>query len=169
MEIVSLPQSGLRIKGKQASFLVDTLDKSTYNALILLAKSPEDVVAAEDVVTITGPGEYEVGGVKISGTKGSAGTVFRLKIDGLDILLGNIVAIEKLQQKLQEYNIVIVLCDTEQDGAFLTALSSNVILFYGDNAKKVSEGLSKENVNVLSKYQTTLDKLPSEVETVVLE
>src|SRR5664279_576887 len=107
MEISILPQASLRIKGKHAALIIDPQEKSAYNAAIFLNKNQSTTSVGDDIVILNGPGEYEVGGIKIKGLKGENETLYSINIDGIDLLLGNINSLDKMQHKLQEHNIVI--------------------------------------------------------------
>jgi hypothetical protein len=167
MEISILPKSSLKIKGKNASFVIDPKDSTLYNAAILLGNSSSEN-ANEEMVVFNGPGEYEVGGIKISGVRSEMGVNYSLSVDGVDIALGRISSLEKLHTKMKEHNIVVALCDEVISASFLTSLSSNTIILYGEKAVEVAQVFG-ETVKKQPKYSTTKDKLPLEVETVVLE
>src|ERR1039457_5118185 len=111
MEISILPHGSLRIKGKHAALVIDPQEKSVYNAAILLNKTQKNISLGDDIVILYGPGEYEVGGVKIKGSKGDQDTLYSINIDGIDLLLGKINSLDKMQHKLQEHNVVIISCD----------------------------------------------------------
>jgi len=167
MEIALLAKNTLRIKGKKAVFAVDGFDKTPSDAVLFL-NQPSEAASKEDTVVIVGPGEFEIGGAKITGTRGEADMLYGLTIDGVDMLLGKLQALDAMQHKLKEYNVVAVLCDAPGNASFVTALASNAIIFYGEKAGEVVESFGKENVKSMSKYSVTKDKLPVEVETVVL-
>lgn len=169
MEIALLPQNALRIKGKHATFVVNPQDKANYDAAILLGKSFAETTIIEEAVVIRGPGEYEIGGIKMTGTRVDTDVIFSLTVDGVEVLLGTIPALDKLQHKLKEHHIATVLCNSASNVSFITSLASNVIIFYGDEATSVSQAFGKEAVKALQKYQATVDKLPQEVETVLLQ
>lgn len=168
MEITFLPPNSLKIKGKTATFIADPKEKNGFNAALLLDTAATDVKVDEDVVIVSGPGDYEIGGVKLTGTRSETGVLYSLNIDGVDLILGKLSSLEKMQQKLKEHNIVIAFCAESSNAAFMTALASNVVIFYGGQAKEVAQGLGRENIQHLPKYSTTREKLPQEVETIVL-
>ena len=87
----------------------------------------------------------------------------------VDVLVGKISALDAMQHKLKEHHIVVALCDEIVTASFLTSLASNVVIFYGDKAREISQAFGKDNVKPMPKYVTTKEKLPSEVETVILE
>jgi len=167
MEIAVLQRTGLRIKSKQASLVVDVPDKAAYDGLLLVGKSPEGL-SSDDAVLIYGTGEYEIGGIKMTGTRADTDMLYSLNVDGIDILLGKLNALSKMQHKLKEYDIVVVLCDTVDNASFITSLASNVVVFYGEKAGEIASTFGKENVKTMAKYQVTKEKLPAEVETILL-
>ncbi len=167
MEIALLNKSALRIKGKFVTFVVNPLDATTANAAFLLDDSIEDVQTEESVI-VRGPGDYEIGGVKIVGTRGNKGIVYSMNIDGMDVLVGKIGTLSAMQHKLKEHNIVIGLCSEQLDAAFLTSLTTNVVVFYGEKAAEDAQGFEKEKVQQMNKYSVALGKLPTEVETILL-
>ncbi len=73
-----------------------------------------------------------------------------------------------MHQKLKEHNIVIVDCYDVGSATFITSLAQNVVIFYGEKASEVASSFGKENVKQMNKYSSTKDKLPAEVETVLL-
>ncbi len=173
MEIALLYKNCLRIKGKRATFVVDPskpAGKQDYNAIIVMAQSREGLYIQPDTVVIDGPGEYEISGVKMSAILDRDGAhVYNLIVDGVEILLGKISTLEKMQNKLKEQSVVIVCGDAAINASFVTSLATNVIIFYGDNAQALAASVGKADVVAVGKYSVLHDKLPQEVESVVLE
>lgn len=170
MEIAILPKGTLRIKEKNALLVVDPNEKEQIdaNGTILLAQANHISQVSDESVMLSGPGEYEVAGIKISGTKFERDTVYSLRVEGIDILLGQLHSLDKMQHKLKEHNIVIVLCNSEGQTSFLTSLVSNAIIFYGERAAELTQTFGKGDVKQMSKYAVSLGKLPAEVETILL-
>lgn len=170
MEIAMLPKGTLRIRDKNATFVIDPVEKEVQNpnGVLLLSRGFQSSDEEDDSVVINGPGDYEVAGIKIAGTKTDRDTAYSLKIDGVDVLIGQLHSLEKMQQKLKEHQIVIVLCNSTGSTSFLTSLASNVILFYGDTAQELIQTFGKGENKQMSKYITSLSKLPVEMETVLL-
>lgn len=166
MEIALLPKKTLRIKGKISSIVLDPKEKTGANAAILFS---DDFVDQEIPLHITGAGEYEIGGIKITGIRSEDKVLFSMNIDGIDVLLGKLSVLEKMQHKLKEHNIVIAVCETFSESAFLTSLATNSMILIGNDALALAKALSSEKVQLLPKYQTSRDKLPQEVETIVLQ
>lgn len=176
MEIALLPRIslksvsiGLKIKSKHASFVVDPPEKSSYNAALVLNKTSDQLNMQDDAVVINGPGEYEIGGVKLSGTRSEGEILYSLNVDGVEILLGKISTLEKQQHKLKEQDIVVAYVDLMTNASFVTSLASSVVIFYGNQASALVEKFGKGNVKSVQKYSAISGKLPAEVETVILE
>ncbi|HSW47599.1 MAG TPA: hypothetical protein VLG67_00820 [Candidatus Saccharimonadales bacterium] len=169
MEISILSKSSIRIKGKSSVLSVDPTQKTECNAVILLANETSGVKINDEDVVFNGPGEYEAGGVKITGYRVESDLAFSINIDSINLTLGKLSTLSKFQNKLKEANILVVNCNELIDASFLTSMASSVIIFYGEKAAEVGKAIGAENVKNLSKYATTIDKLPAEVETVILE
>ncbi|MBU3978598.1 hypothetical protein KJ980_00730 [Patescibacteria group bacterium] len=169
MEVALISKNSLKIKGRHASFGVDDSDKSIYNGVIFLNKIPEQLNLENDTVAINGPGEYESGGVKITGSRNDGEMFYNLNMDGVEILLGKLSVLEKQQHKLKDQHIVVVYVDFITNASFVTSLASSVVIFYGEQASALVEKLGKENIKAVQKYTAISGKLPVEVETVILE
>jgi len=169
MEIAVLSKFGLRIKGKRATFAVDPQDKSAYEAILLLNKKQEEIAKSENAVVVEGPGEYEIGGIKMSALRAESALIYSLHVDNVSILIGNLSSLEKIYSKLQEHNIVIANCLESGNASFITSIAQNVVMFCGEKAAEVANSFGKESVKTMSKYSSTKDKLPAEVETILLQ
>lgn len=169
MEIAVLPKGGVRLKGKQATFLVGSSDVTSGVNALLFYHYEETIEPLKDgVLVIDSPGDYEVSSVKITSLRNSGDLVHSLTIDGIEIVIGKLSALERMQSKLGEHNIVIVLAEVMGDASFITNLVANTLIFYGVHGKEVAEKVAKDALSEMSKYTVTLDKLPAEVETILL-
>jgi len=166
MEIALLQKSVLRIKGKNATFVVNPQTSVAVNAVLLL--DPNDQFTTDEAVILNGAGEYEIGGVKLTGLGNEKSVLYSMNMDGMEIILGTASLLSSMQHKLKEYNIVIVNCEEIVDAAFLTSLATNTVLFYGEKAPEVAEGFEKEKLQKTNKYSASLGKLPAEMETILL-
>jgi len=167
MEIAILPKSGLKIKGKRATFAIDPQDKSDYEAVLLLNNNQIDIKSDSGVI-ISGPGDYEIGGIKMTAIRTEQDLIYSMHVDSVSVLLGNLSALDKIHSKLQEHNIVVANCKENANASFITTLAENVIIFCGEKSGEVVNGFGKENVKTMNKYSSTKDKLPAEVETILL-
>jgi hypothetical protein len=170
MEISVQGVNSLKIRGKQSAFYINPQDKtSAYNAVILIGNPDKSrLKIREDVVIIDGPGEYEAGGIKITGIKANDATVYSITLDGLDLILGECTALEKVHQKIKEHHIALIYASEEQDASFVTSLATHALLFYGANARSLIDQLAKEEKKETSRYQISSEKLPPETETILL-
>ena len=105
----------------------------------------------------------------MSGTRVDNATIYSMSVDGVSVLVGPLNALEKIHNKLQEHNIVVVNCSEEGNASFITSLTENVTIFYGEKASEVAQAFGKENIKPMNKYSSTKDKLPAEVETILLQ
>lgn len=154
MEIALLPKNALKIKGRLGTVIVED--------------STELSVEGHSLV-VTGPGEYEVAGIKISSINHHGDLVHVIRVDGAEVVVGYAETLSKTQEKLNECHILVV--NTTQDGSSqgaVTALGPKAVLLYGNKAAEQVKALGKEEIKSVSKYVTTVDKLPADLEIVVL-
>jgi hypothetical protein len=166
MEIALLLKNALRIKGKTATFIVNPQNIVSANAFLSL--TPAADFGSDETVVLNGAGEYEIGGVKITGMRNDKSVLYSMHIDSMEVVVGSIGLLSVLQHKLKEYNVVVVNCDETADASFLTSLAVNGVLFYGEKAAEVAQGFEKEKLQKMNKYSASLGKLPAEMETVLL-
>ena len=173
MEVALLEKTSLKIKSKSSNFVVDPFEKITKtaaDAVIALTKDGLDFSKISDFrVIIKSPGEYEVGGIKVSGIDIDGNTVYDLKIDNVAVILAKSSSLSKVSEKLKEYDVVICQVDGEVNQGVITALEPRVVIFYGENAAEAAKSLGKESLAAMQKYSVTEDKLPEEMQVVVLK
>jgi hypothetical protein len=170
MEISLGSPTFVKIRGKRSAIAINPTDKTVvYNAALLINNPSESSLKIHpDAVIIDGPGEYEVGGIKVTGIKNDADVVYTINVDQCDILIGNLKSIEKVHTKLKDHHMILVHADEASDPAFLTSLSPNAVLVYGTQAESVLKSFGKDSTAKTNKYTTTVDKLPQEMETYLL-
>jgi hypothetical protein len=166
MEIALLPKSVLRVKGKTATFVFNPQTPVAANAVFLFEPGVE--YTSDETVVLNGAGEYEIGGVKITGLRNEKSVLYSMNIDGIEVVAGSITLLSAMQHKLKEHNVVVVNCDETVDASFLTSLAINAVLFCGENASVVAQGFEKEKLQKTNKYSASLGKLPAEMETILL-
>lgn len=171
MEVALLEKTGLRIKGKKSIFVCNPAGKlPEVNGILVLGSYNADALRKDNNnIILRGPGEYELGGVKLTGLRYSQDTLFTLLIDGLTLLIGRAETVEKDVTKLHEYPLVVLLCDTIINPSVLASLSPNAVIFYGEKAEEVAKLFAKGGYKKEEKYQISADKLPAEMESVVLQ
>lgn len=173
MDVILLNQNTLKIKGKASSLVVNpnsSTNKTEANAILLLSSySDQKFGKIEGAhITIKGPGEYEVNGMKISATSVGQELVAKIDVDDLKLLLGSGSAIEKVLDKIEECQVAVVGSESEFNHSTLTKLEPKVLIVYGDKQEDVAKSLGKDNAIKAIKYSTTAEKLPEEMEVVLL-
>ncbi len=154
MDFAILTENGIKLKGKQSVILIDSSSAR--------AKVPADAIlqllqqnASEDqTLIIQGPGEYETKGTKITGTR-------------TDKDMWYATTITRAKDKLRDFDVALIYADDVISQQALGVISPSVFITYGEKAKETITSLGKENGEV-NKYTTTKDKLPSEMEIVLL-
>ncbi|MEK9208320.1 MAG: hypothetical protein AAB922_07570, partial [Patescibacteria group bacterium] len=81
--------------------------------------------------------------------------------------IGSGSSIEKIKDKIEGSNIVVFNAESEFNYSSLSSLEASVIIAYGKLREEVGKSLGKEVVSV-SKFSTTADKLPTEMQFVIL-
>src|SRR5258708_4155859 len=173
MEIAFLPQNSIKLKGKQKTLVIDPQflkSKTVADASLFLdatAESAEALVEGNSL-TIQGPGEYEIGGIKITGMKSGEQVVYVLAMDGLDILVAKESALPKLKDTLGEYHIVVLQATGIADQSLVAALNANVLAFYGEKKEEIEKAFGVDNPTPIGKYVAAKDKLPEDTQVVLL-
>lgn len=174
VDIYYLKNNSLRIKGKIASIVIDPSSKlnKTEGDGVLILKESLDFSESKIVglrITIKGPGEYEVGGIKISCFQVGRELVASLDVDSVKVLIGGGSAVEKIHEKMEECNIALIKADEEFNYAVLPSLEPNVLLVYGERKEEMAKSLGKEGAEKASKFSLTAEKLPQEMQIVMFE
>lgn len=171
MDIVEVGKNSIKIRGKNIAFAVDPskeTPKTSADAIVLL-NGYENIDISRVVdsrIIINGAGEYEVGGAKISGTTTPKGTLYKLSIDGITVILGG--ACETKAEGFSSCQVLLINTDSELSESFVTALEPRIAVLYGDSKKEAAKTLGAENIPSVSKITVTKDKLPEKMEVVVL-
>jgi hypothetical protein len=169
MEITLLTKDSLRVKGKQGTLVINppATGKIEADALLTTFQSGKTSATEGSRLTVFGPGEYEVAGIKITTTGHEGNLVHTIKVDNVTVITGNAQAIAKVHDKLSEPHIIACYVTEGSLQEVVTALAPRVVVLYGDKAADEAKNLGKE-VKAVGKYQTTVDKLPADMEVVVL-
>lgn len=168
MEIALLNPTTLRFKSKLASLVVDpTEGKAKIQADATILMQSKALVEVEGSrVTISGPGEYEVGGVKITGARSAESVIYYFTMDLVTVLVATASSI-KAKESLRDVDIAVLLAESVVDPSALATVASGAAVFYGPEAVENIKVLGKE-VAGISKYVITKDKMPAEMEAILL-
>lgn len=169
MEISKLSGNSIKLKGKNVSLIVNPEKESPdfQGALFLRVGGTNNPHFGEGIA-IDGSGEYEIAGVKIKAIQKETDIIFTLDIEGITIIIGSLTALEKMQGKFQDLAIACVSVDTTTDPSFMSGFASNYILYFGEKCEELSQTYLKNEVERSSKLTTTKEKLPQEMQTILL-
>lgn len=171
MDIAILGNQSIKIKGKHVAFVVDPtkeMPKTSSDAIIILDNNDNiDIGRINDSrIIISGPGGYEVGGAKISGTKIPTGTLYKFSIDNINVILGSAT-----EEKIEGFNaceVAIINANSNFNESFVTALEPKMTILYGDKKNEAAKTLGAESVSLVSKIAIVKDKLPEKMEIIAL-
>ncbi len=170
MEIVLVSDTSIKIRGKNASIVVDPSSiktKTQADAILLLEKEQADTSKIEGSrVIIDGPGEYEIGGIKIAGFALVKSIAYELFVDGLQVFLSSQESLKDLGQN-RECPVVVVFSKWAVDVSQVTEMSPRIVVLYGPGAKESVKAFGKQ-VAPTSKITVTAEKLPAELEVYLL-
>lgn len=172
MDIILLGKNSIRLKGKKSSFVIDpsnSIGKTEAEAAIRLTSDPDFSTSKLEGlrVTFSGPGEYEVGGTKFSLLKAGEEYAGIFEVDSVTILIGTGAALEKIQEKAENADIVIVNATGEFNDSVIATLEPRVLMVYGEKRDEVKKALGKEG-EVVSKFTAAKDKFTDEMQLVLL-
>lgn len=175
MEIAILDEKALKIKTKKSTFIVDpssNTPKTPADAIILLKRGEGNPSKVSDFrLVIDGPGEFEIGGVKISGISSEGKMVYSMIGDGIETVIGEVSELNKLSDKFQEKTVAIFKADADLEEAVVTTIEPRVVVFYGEKIEQGLKATGKDISSVEKTKKVTIseNKLPEEMQVVVLE
>ncbi len=175
MDIAIIGENTIKIKSKrQTAVVLDPvrgMGKTEADAVIYSKKSNDssDAKIEGSRIKIIGPGEYETGGTKIEGIKVDGNLAAVIEADGVKLLLGRGQEIKKIHERVGAFHIALINADSDFDFASLTSLEPNILMVYGPKKDEVRKSLGKNDVGKVSKFSATFDKLPEEMQFVLLE
>jgi hypothetical protein len=134
MEISKLSESTIKIKGKNASIVIDPTVK--VDAEIILVTQPEDNFSIDKVsgtrLIVSGPGEYEVGGIGITSKEVKDGILYYV-YEQSRIAIATSISVASIPDD-EEFDCVIVKIIGEFKDDVLGPINSKCIVIYGDVA-----------------------------------
>lgn len=171
MDIHIFGNDTLKIKSKKATLAIDPkplVQKFDADAVLVIDKASDPSRVNESRIILDGVGEYEVSGLKISGLK-SKETMYVLSSEGIDAIIAKASSLEKLSlDKVGEYKIVIINADSDLNQSIVTAMEPSVVVLYGEKKKELAKILGKENALQSLKITLMEDKLPAEMDVMLL-
>jgi hypothetical protein len=172
MDIQIFDNETLKLKIKKTNLAIDPktkISKFDADAVLVINKDSDPSRINESRVTINSAGEYEVSGLKISGIKAEDDLLYGLTSENSGLLIANASSLGKISSdKLGDYQIVIINADADLNQSLITALEPSVIILYGEKRKEGAKLLGKENASSSSKITISEDKLPEELDVMLL-
>ena len=171
VDIAIVGKTSIKLKGRKASFIVDPskeTPKTSADVIILLNGYDNiDISSVTDSrIIIEGRGEYEVNGAKVSGTTTPKGTLYRISIDGVGIMVGR--GAETKAEGFNACQVAIVNAESDFNESSITSLEPKMTVLYGASKIDAAKTLGAESVGLVSKITIAKDKLPEKMEIVVL-
>ncbi len=152
MEITKIKDDSFRIKGKEA---IAEIDLATGSLKI------------EDF-TISGPGEYEVRGVIALGIAVPQ-KVYCLTVDNVRICALTLITDKFTNDQAESLGDVdILLLDTRNSPEIVAQLTPRIVIPAGETEKFLRD-MGKEGIALQPKLSITKDKLPEELQVVLLK
>lgn len=169
MDVAIIGENVIKVRSKHVSFVVDPIKempKVNVDAILLLGdnKNVDSSRVLDQRITIGGLGEYEIGGVKIVGIETG---VYSLFLDSQRVVLGKVSYIAKLQDNMPSCDIAILYVD-EDIKSIVAKLEPKIVVLYGDRKMEGAKALGKVATEPVQKFTIAKDKLPQEMEVVVL-
>jgi hypothetical protein len=169
MEVSLLDKNTLRIKGKKAALVVDPKEKmakTSSDAIIALDSDFDPKNVSDYRIIINQPGEYEVGGVKITAL-GSDNLYYGLNIDNTQVLLAKTSSLDKLSKDMNDPQVAVLNVDSEINGSLVAAIEPKIVILYGEKAQDGAKVLGSQDPTPVKKFSVTADKLPQESQIIV--
>jgi hypothetical protein len=124
MEIQRVSDSSIKIKSKNATFLIDSSPKSESEVAIFT--QPPDSYSDFTGLVISGPGEYETAGVSIKGEKHGEKTTYTFLEENQNVLVTSASSLASIKE-IEEGSFVVVIAD-QSLGEAISELAAEIII-----------------------------------------
>lgn len=171
MEVSKFSEQGIKIRSKIATLGIDPVGgKGALDGVLFLDRrtATEKLTVDGDPIIISGPGEYEIKSIKFNGFEKEDTFCYIGRVDNVKIcvLYGN--SLPKIKELLEECDMCILHTNGPLDAKAVVDLNAKVVILYGSQALDGAKTLGKDALTTVTKYTMTREKLPSEMEVVVL-
>lgn len=171
MDIANVIDNVIKIRSKNTSFVVDpvkTMAKVSADAILLLNNNMhvDTTRVLDQRIIISGQGEYEVGGVKVSGIKVLGGIVYSLFLESYLVVLGKVSDISRLQDRIPSCEIALLLVDHDLK-SIVAKLEPKIVVLYGEKKMEGARSLGKIGIEPVQKF-TTKGKLEEDMQVIVM-
>ncbi len=165
MEIIFVSEKALRLKSKTATFGIfgrDEKEKTVLDAIFSFGQATLD----GETVIFTGPGEYEVKGVKITGEGKDILRGFSGRIENMQVFIGQASTLGD-PKDLPEADVAIIRADVSMELKPIANLGAHLVVLSGPEALKIAQQLQPD-IQEVSKVAIIKDKLAEDMQVVVL-
>jgi len=132
MEISKVSNSSIKIKGKNASVVIDPSGK--VDAEVVIASSLKDTLAIDKVegkrLVISGPGEYEVGGISITGKDTKGGVSYQL-LEQVKVLFAPSSALSYVPDD-EDFDALVIKLTGEVSKDAFAPINAKCVVLLGD-------------------------------------
>ncbi len=180
MEIKYFNQGKIYLKSKKENVWInpdkDDLQSKNYEARIVIYPEKErNIVKLGEEgnrVIISGPGEYEIGGIEINGIN----SMYVLAVDGIKVVImgkneGEIS--EKKKEKLEEADVLMIsIGPGSAEIAKKSAANYVIPIDFEDNKEELTKFLDvfdSENLESVESLKVEKENLPEAMEVVLLK
>jgi hypothetical protein len=130
MEITKLP-SGIKVKTKNTTFIVDPQDAKLDADVVMLYDKPQDYSKFAGKLVIDSPGEYEIGGTSVRGSKIRGSISYDLFEDGQKLTIISNPDITG-DVETEDSKVALVKLSEKLSDKALSSIQSEVVSFYGN-------------------------------------
>lgn len=154
MEISLVNSSSVKIKGKNASLIIDPTAKQ--DADIIIATKSLDVLGIDKIegvrLVIAGPGEYEAGGISITG-KNTKGNILYNIIDSSKIMFTTSNGVTSVPDD-EEYDCLLIEVMGELKEDAFASINAKCVVLFGDLVNVVVNQDKKETASKVNIKKT---------------
>lgn len=131
MEVAKIGESGIKIKGKNVSLLVDPVGHLEGEIILSLLGQDADYSSITNArLVIDGPGEYEAGGMSIT-VKKVGDSYTAVVTEQEKILIFPTSILEKISDD-DEYSVIILRVNSKVTDDAFAPLNAKSVILYGD-------------------------------------
>lgn len=131
MELSSPVLNTLKVGTKNGYLLVDPDSSEDAKVIILSDDSNKEIIQGDDNLVVYGPGDFEASGILIKGNRIDDNTLYSIDADEGKLLIVSSMALTKLSDE-DEYDAVVVKAIGPVEEAALSAISSKLVVVFGD-------------------------------------
>lgn len=183
MDIKRLNKNGVLIKGKKESVWINPEENDKITGRMVIRTDNKNVRFVDGVVDIAGPGEYEVGGVAVSGINvGDNKTMYTILIDGLIVGVLGETKEELSEKRIEKISSLDIMIASINNGGGLSgkrfanlakSWGANILIPVGyekgdENIKKFLDETDNEGLEAIEVYKIEKENLPEGSEVVCL-